>query len=125
MDPRSDIFSFGAVLYEMLTGKRAFQRETAAETMTAILKEEPREHADSIGADGLPLLPVLRHCLEKKPEARFQSAKDLAFALETASVGASAAVGAVVVPRKKGSSLLWRSLGLAAVVCGAAMAGYL
>ena len=124
VDQRSDIFAFGTVLYEMLTGKRAFQRETAAETMTAILKEEPREAADSVGADALPLLPVLRHCLEKKPEARFQSAKDLAFALETASVATSSAVDAVR-PALKRSSILWRSLGIAALVCGAAVAGYL
>ena len=123
VDQRSDIFSFGAVLYEMLTGRRAFQRETAAETMTAILKEEPREPA-ALGADILPLIPVLRHCLEKKPEARFQSAKDLAFALGTASVATSSAVDAVR-PARKGSSILLRSLGIAALVCGAAVAGYL
>ncbi len=122
VDQRSDIFSFGAVLYEMLTGRRAFQRETAAETMTAILKEEPREPA--VGADILPLIPVLRHCLEKKPEARFQSAKDLAFALGTASVATSSAVDAVR-PARKGYSILLRSLGIAALVCGAAVAGYL
>src|SRR5262249_42054103 len=75
VDHRSDIFSFGSVLYEMLTGHRAFQRETVAETMTAILKEEPIEPDDA--AKGLPpsLTPVLRHCLEKKPERRFQSAR--------------------------------------------------
>ncbi len=80
-DARTDIFSFGAILYEMLTGRRAFHRETAAETMTAILKEEPPEI--STLAAGLPpsLERVVNHCLEKSPELRFQSAKDLAFAL--------------------------------------------
>jgi len=123
VDQRSDIFSFGTVLYEMLTGSRAFQRETAAETMTAILKEEPQESAGSVGAGTTALLPVLRHCLEKKPEKRFQSARDLAFALETASVATSSAIAAVEPVRER-SSMLRRSLGMAALVCGAAIAGY-
>jgi Tol biopolymer transport system component len=120
VDHRSDIFSFGAVLYEMLTGSRAFARETAAETMTAILKEEPREPA-SVGAGTSALVPVLRHCLEKKPEKRFQSAKDLAFALETASVptGSAAVAVAPAVPRS------WRWLGVAVLAAAAAAGGYL
>ena len=80
--PASDIFSFGSVLYEMLAGTRAFEHDTSAETMTAILREEPAE----LGAvvDGLPagLDRIVRRCLEKRPEERFQDAKDLAFALE-------------------------------------------
>ena len=88
-DARSDIFSFGAVLHEMLTGRRAFQRDTAAETMTAILKEEPAALASGIDttAAGLPpgLARLVSRCLEKNPEERFQSARDLGFALETAS----------------------------------------
>ncbi len=80
-DARSDIFSFGAILFEMLTGRRAFKRETSAETMTAILKEEPPELATS-GRNVPPALQrIVDHCLEKSPEHRFQSAKDLAFAL--------------------------------------------
>ncbi len=124
VDHRSDIFSFGAVLYEMLTGRRAFQRETAAETMTAILKEEPSEPAASAGADAFALVPVLRHCLEKKPEKRFQSARDLAFALETASV-ATGSVATVVAPVAERSSAVRKGLGVAALVAGAAVAGYL
>src|SRR5512135_1714397 len=95
-DHRSDLFAFGAVLYEMLAGRRAFQRETAAETMTAILKEEPVHLADADGRVPPALAAVIAHCLEKKPERRFQSARDLAFALETAvsSTGRSAAVTA-------------------------------
>jgi len=88
VDSRTDIFAYGAVLYEMVSGQRAFQRDTAAETMTAILKEDPPE-IDEIShpvSPGLEL--VIRRCLEKKPEQRFQSAKDLAFALEALS-GAS------------------------------------
>jgi len=80
-DPRTDIFAFGAVLYEMLSGKRAFRRDTPAETMTAVLKEDPPELSDP----GHPISPALdrivRRCLEKNPEQRFQSAKDLSFAL--------------------------------------------
>jgi Tol biopolymer transport system component len=80
-DHRSDIFSFGAILYEMLTGQRAFRRGSAVETMNAILKEEPPELTDV--APNLPpdLERVVRHCLEKGPEERFQSASDLAFDL--------------------------------------------
>jgi Tol biopolymer transport system component len=81
-DHRSDIFALGAVLYEMLSGRRAFQRDTAPETMTAILNEEPPE----LAAASQPVPPALdrivRRCLEKSPAARFQSARDLAFALE-------------------------------------------
>ncbi len=122
VDHRSDIFSFGAVLYEMLTGSRAFQRETAAETMTAILKEDPREPS-SVGSDAAALVPVLRHCLEKKPEKRFQSARDLAFALETAAgtTGSAAVAIAPVAPR---SRAVWNWLGIAALAAAAASAGY-
>jgi Tol biopolymer transport system component len=83
VDHRSDIFSFGAIFYEMLTGKRAFAGETQVDTMTAILKEDPPEMIRE-GAD-IPLAceKVVRHCLEKEPENRFQSARDLAFALNT------------------------------------------
>ncbi len=89
VDHRSDLFSFGAVLYEMLTGRRAFQRDTAAETMTAVLREEPPE-LEASGTSFSPLLDrIVRHCLEKKPEQRFQSATDIGFDLETFS-GATA-----------------------------------
>jgi len=78
----SDIFSFGAVLYEMLTGRRAFKGETAADTMTAILKEEPPDISETQPNVAPALERIVRHCLEKSPEGRFQSARDLAFALE-------------------------------------------
>ncbi len=82
--PCSDLFAFGCVFYEMLTGQRAFAKETQAETMTAILREEP---PDSPALETLPpaLLRTLRHCLEKSPNERFQSARDLAFTLEAAT----------------------------------------
>jgi eukaryotic-like serine/threonine-protein kinase len=86
-DHRSDIFALGAVLYEMLSGRRAFRAESAVETMNAILKEEPPELASI--ARGVPpsLSRVVRHCLEKQPEDRFQSARDVAFALEASTQG--------------------------------------
>ncbi|HVN21488.1 MAG TPA: WD40 repeat domain-containing serine/threonine protein kinase [Dongiaceae bacterium] len=89
VDHRSDIFSFGAILYEMLSGKRAFRGETEVDTMTAVLREEPPaanlEHADIPPA----YQEIVRHCLEKEPDNRFQSAKDLVFALQTISGSAS------------------------------------
>src|SRR6266508_1964452 len=82
-DHRSDIFSLGALLYEMLTGERAFRRESDVETMMAILREDPLEAA---AGKALPseLEEIVGHCLEKSPEERFQSARDLAFALRVA-----------------------------------------
>jgi eukaryotic-like serine/threonine-protein kinase len=85
VEARADLFSFGAVLYEMLTGQRAFRRNTAAETMTAILREDPPELSQQ-RADLSPALErIVRHCLEKDPSERFQSARDIAFALEALS----------------------------------------
>ena len=84
-DHRSDIFAFSAILYEMLTGKRAFQKSTSVETMTAILNEDPPWVSQS--ATNIPpgLQRVVHRGLEKNPEQRFQSASDLAFALEALS----------------------------------------
>jgi eukaryotic-like serine/threonine-protein kinase len=84
IDTRTDIFSFGAVLYEMLTGVRAFKRDTAAETMTAILNDEPPEPLETSRHIPPALDRIVRHCLEKSPDQRFQSARDLAFDLESA-----------------------------------------
>jgi len=90
LDHRTDIFSFGAILYEMLTGKRAFKGDSHVETMNAILKEEPAELLES-GRNIPPALDrIVRHCLEKSPEARFHSAGDVAFNLEALSSTASA-----------------------------------
>ncbi len=85
VDHRSDLFSFGAVLYEMLCGRRAFTQDTAAETMTAILKEDPPEFTKTETPISAGVERIMRRCLEKSPEQRFQSAKDLGFALEALS----------------------------------------
>src|SRR5215510_13440166 len=90
-DYRSDIFSFGAILHEMITGRRAFRRETMAETMTAILKEEPEELSASNPNINSALERIVNRCLEKKPERRFHSAHDLGFALESLSGSTSSA----------------------------------
>jgi eukaryotic-like serine/threonine-protein kinase len=85
VDHRSDIFSVGAILYEMLTGRRAFYGETEVDTITAVLRENPPPI--DLEQSGIPLSfqQIVHHCLEKEPENRFQSARDLGFALETLS----------------------------------------
>jgi len=85
LDPRSDIFSFGAILYEMLSGKRAFHGDTAADTMSAILKEDPPDLNETNRNVSPALERVVQHCLEKNPEQRFHSARDVAFDLENLS----------------------------------------
>ena len=82
-DPRSDIFAFGAILYEMISGKRAFHGETSADTMSAILKEEVPELSETARNVPAGLERIVRHCLEKNPSQRFHSAGDLAFDLES------------------------------------------
>lgn len=116
VDHRSDIFSFGAILYEMLSGRRAFKGASSVETMNAILKEDPPEL--SLTESNIPpaMEMIVRHCLEKNREERFQSAKDLAFDLErTSSVSGSA-------PRLAASRVRRRWLGPAIVVAAAAIA---
>jgi serine/threonine protein kinase len=81
-DDRSDIFALGTILYEMVTGKQTFRKPTSAETMTAILNEEPRSISQIAPATPPGLQRVVHRCLEKDPEQRFHSAHDLAFALE-------------------------------------------
>src|SRR2546421_3648604 len=85
VDHRSDIFAFGAILYEMLSGRRAFHGESAADTMSAILKEDPPDLSDTNQNVSPALERLVNHCLEKNPESRFHSASDLAFALEALS----------------------------------------
>ena len=121
-DHRSDVFAFGAVFYEMLAGRRAFARETAAETMTAILRDDPPEPGDRGRAVPPALDRIVRRCLEKSPPQRFQSASDIAFAIEALSgvTGSSTASALAPEPRR------WRrvALGIAAGV-GAGVVGFL
>jgi eukaryotic-like serine/threonine-protein kinase len=122
-DERSDIFSFGAVLYEMLTGKRAFKRDTTVETMTAILKEEPPELTDTGWQGPIGLQKILSRCLEKSPERRFQSASDLAFAIEALSGTATSPSVAVAAMKETGTSRHWIWLAAGGLACLAVGAG--
>jgi serine/threonine protein kinase/Tol biopolymer transport system component len=99
-DNRSDIFSFGLVLYEMLTGRPAFRADSAVETMSAILKADPPRMADHVGDLPPDLERIVQHCLEKHPEERFQSAHDIAFNLESIS-GTSTARALPVTPSSR------------------------
>ena len=101
-DSRSDIFSFGAILYETLSGKRAFHGDSAADTMSAILKEEPPDLAETNRNVSPALERIVRHCLEKNPAERFQSARDVAFNLEALTDISTASRGGLrVVPEEK------------------------
>jgi eukaryotic-like serine/threonine-protein kinase len=114
-DSRSDLFSFGAMLYEMLSGKRAFQGVTPADTMSAILKDDPPELIEA----NLPpaLQQIVRHCLEKNPQERFQSAHDLAFHLEQVSrTSGSSAVLAVEQPKFARRWVRWLAAGAAFLI---------
>jgi len=122
-DARSDIFSFGAVLYEMLNGQRAFHRETSAETMTAILKEDPPEFELNINKIPPALKRIVQRCLEKKPELRFQSPQDLAFALEMSS-GQSVAIPQPVHSPAAAKNILKRIL-TALLIVASAIGGFL
>jgi len=135
-DHRSDIFSFGAILHEMITGRRAFKRETMAETMTAILKEEPEELSASNPNISPALERVVNRCLEKKPERRFQSTADLGFALDALSAPTSSsgrelttAAGVAVAETKRSAwraQLPWIATGvLALIAAGALLFAYL
>ncbi len=119
-DARSDLFSFGAILYEMLSGKRAFHGESAAETMSAIVKEEPPELTETNRSVPPALERIVRHCLEKNPAERFHSAHDVAFDLEMLSGTSQTSVR---VPPITGG-LAWRRLsvllwGLALIITAA------
>jgi Tol biopolymer transport system component len=112
VDARSDLFSFGAVFYELLTSQPAFIRGTGPETMAAILKEDPPEPPSTISAPGL--MRIISRCLEKAREARFQSARDLGFALEFLSgTGATSTSKSTVAG---GRSRRWRTAVNIAVV---------
>ena len=100
-DHRSDLFALGCVLYEMLTGERAYKRETAAETMSAILREDPPDPSTLNVTVPPGVLRALRRCLEKRPQERFESARDLAFALESAVDSSSTSGHAASIPSRE------------------------
>jgi TolB-like protein/Tfp pilus assembly protein PilF len=124
VDHRSDIFSFGAILYELLSGRKAFRRDTASDTIAAVLKEEPPELTQT-GRNISPALDhIVRHCLEKDRENRFQTVKDVVFNLSEAS-GATTTVtsGAqAAMPSPRGKGRLWI---VAAVIVALAVASVL
>jgi eukaryotic-like serine/threonine-protein kinase len=106
VDHRTDIFSFGAILYEMLTGRRAFQKTTSVDTMSAILNEEPMPASQLVANIPPALQRTVHRCLEKSPEQRFQSAADLAFALEALSDPAASSSTLRIEPAARRG---WRS----------------
>jgi Tol biopolymer transport system component len=108
LDHRSDIFSFGAVLYEMVSGKRAFQAGSAVETMNAILREDPPEFEADPSTAPPALSTIVRRCLEKRPEQRFQSAADLAFALRAQTPTGTSGVQPVAQPGEAPARPRWR-----------------
>jgi dipeptidyl aminopeptidase/acylaminoacyl peptidase len=121
-DHRTDLFSFGAVLYEMLSGRKAFRGDTAADTVSAILREDPPDLSATNRAIPPALERIVRHCLEKSPEERARSAHDLAFDLESFST-ASSGTAATTVPRvairkPRAGALLAGALCLGAGVLG-------
>jgi Tol biopolymer transport system component/predicted Ser/Thr protein kinase len=106
-DRPSDLFSFGAILYEMLSGQRAFRGDTAADTITAILAKEPPDLSATNREIHPGLDRIVRHCLEKNPEERFESARDLAFDLEALSGISAPALVPRAAPVARRPGLLW------------------
>src|SRR5262245_56688874 len=125
LDFRSDQFSFGAILYEMVAGTRAFARRSAPETMTAIIREEPEPLAKAAPNSSLPLRWIVERCLAKEREERYGSTKDLAYDLARLRDGAtdgSLTGAAAALPAPKRPASLRFALGLAGLVVGAAAA---
>ena len=125
VDHRSDIFSVGAIVYELVTGRRAFRGETEVDTITAILREEPPEikvHEVSVPQS---VKDIIRHCLEKEPENRFQSARDLAFALETLSGASEARTSRYVIRKSNANALKWAVAGILLAIAVLLLGGQL
>ena len=108
-DSRSDIFAFGAILYEMLSSKRAFHGDSSADTMSAILKEDPPDLAETNRNVSPALERIVRHCLEKNPGERFQSARDVAFNLEALTEISTSSQGGVRALAVEPSTRRWLS----------------
>jgi eukaryotic-like serine/threonine-protein kinase len=122
VDHRSDIFSLGAMLYEMLSGRRAFARDSAVETLNAILKEDPPELTGTGRSISPALDRIVRHCLEKSPAERFASARDLAFDLQSLSDVSAPAPAAYVKPHY--SRRLLAGMAVLGLVALAALGGF-
>ena len=112
VDHRSDIFSVGAILYEMLAGRRAFRGETEVDTITAVLLGNPPEIDLERVRVPESVLQIVHHCLEKEPENRFQSARDLAFALDTLSSGSGGRTKRLGGSRRQASIVPWAMAGV-------------
>ena len=113
LDHRSDIFSFGTILYELVTGKQSFHKSTSAETMTAILNEEPTPITQFAPATPPGVVRVVNRCLEKDPDQRFQSASDLAFALEALSDSGATPSNSAALPSPASPQKRWIWWGIA------------
>jgi serine/threonine protein kinase len=112
VDHRSDIFSVGAILYEMLTGRRAFRGETEVDTITAVLREDPPQIDPEESAVPESFQQIVFHCLEKEPENRFQSARDLAFALDTLATASGNQKRGARSTGSRQKFLLWAMAGM-------------
>lgn len=122
-DARSDIFSFGAILYEMLTGQSAFRGDSTFDTLSAILSKDPPELAHSDAEISPALNRIVRHCLEKFPDERFQSARDIAFDLNALSIDSGITSIASAVPER--STAMRRKTALALIAIALFAAGLL
>jgi Tol biopolymer transport system component len=123
-DHRSDIFSFGAILYEMLSGRQAFRSESSIETLNSILKDDPPDFFELSLRVPSALDRIARHCLEKNPDERFQSARDLAFDLGALSGLTSEAVSRPSM-RHVEWRRLWRPVAVIAALTALALGGFL
>jgi hypothetical protein len=125
-DARADLFSLGAILYEIVSGKQAFGGDSAADTMSAILKEEPPPLAEAQPNVPPGLARIIEHCLEKNPVDRFQSARDVAFALDAFSGSSTPSASAVVLPSAPRKWHAWHAgPALAGLGAGALLAAIL
>jgi TolB-like protein/Flp pilus assembly protein TadD len=123
VDHRSDIFSFGAILYELLSGRKAFKKDTSSDTMASIMRDEPAELSQSGRSIPVALDHIVRHCLEKDRDSRFQSARDIAFALSEAS-GATSAITSgsqAAAPASRRKSGVWIAVAAAVVLAAAGL----